>query len=378
LLGLGTGVTLLGVLRSLRAAGFDAMALPDVADFNRRSRAFRAGPLELAGLTPATLPDRAADLPAGTVLIPCSDAWVRAIAALGPELRARWPASVGSLETLETLLDKARLAQALERLGLPHPFTRQVQSPADLDRIPETALSSSFLKPADSQQFFARYAVKAFRTSNRAETVDRLASCAANGLEMLLQEYIPGPPTNHYFVDGFRDRGGTVRAWFARQRLRMHPPDFGNSTLMVSVPVTRVRDAIATLEALLADLAYRGVFSAEFKLDDRDHRFKLIEVNARPWWYVDFAARCGVDVCTMAVRDALGEPLSTVSNYVVGRRCVYPYYDYAAARTEWKAGRLGLLAWGRSWLGAVQPVFRWSDPLPALGELAAMARRRLS
>jgi len=47
------------------------------------------------------------------------------------------------------------------------------------------------------------------------------------------------------------------------------------------------------------------VFSAEFKFDERDGLFKILEVNARPWWYVDFAARCGVDVCRMAYRDAL-------------------------------------------------------------------------
>jgi len=205
---------------------------------------------------------------------------------------------------------------------------------------------------------------------------DRLAECIDAGFEMMLQEYIPGPPSNHYFIDGFVDRFGVVRALFARQRLRMSPPDFGNSTLMVSVPLSDTDNASAALRTLFADIDYRGIFSAEFKRDPRDGVFNLIEVNARPWWYVEFAARCGVNVCKLAIGDALGEPVETISEYEVGRRCVFPYYDLQAVRAEFSAGRLGLMGWARSWLGAYQPVFRWSDPLPAVGEVAALIGER--
>jgi predicted ATP-grasp superfamily ATP-dependent carboligase len=218
--------------------------------------------------------------------------------------------------------------------------------------------------------------VKAFSVHSREEATRRLAQCLAAGQPMVLQEYVPGPPAAHYYLEGFMDRGGVTRARFARQRLRMYPPNFGNSTLMVSVPVQEVRDAAQTLDVLLGDLGFRGIFSAEFKWDERAGRMKLLEVNARPWWYVEFAARCGVDVCTMAVRDALGEPVPTLTAYQVGRRCVFPYYDFFAARAELAAGRLSLAAWLRSWLGADQPVFRWNDPLPALGRWAELLARR--
>jgi len=146
---------------------------------------------------------------------------------------------------------------------------------------------------------------------------------------------------------------------------------------MISVPIGDTGDAGATLRTLFADIEYRGIFSAEFKRDPRDGVFNLIEVNPRPWWYVDFAARCGVNVCAMTVRDALGEPVETISKYAVGRRCVFPYYDLPAVRTERAAGRLGLIGWASSWIGPYQPVFRWSDPMPALGELATLTWERL-
>jgi len=374
---LGSGITALGVLRTLSESDVDAVALPDVDRVTRRSRWFRAGPSVLSGISPDTLPQALESLPVPTVLMPCSDIWVRTVAALPAGIRVHYPASVAPIQALDLLVDKSRFGDTLDRLGCPHPATRLMRSARDLELISDNVLQASFLKPAHSQQFFARFGVKAFRIADRADAENRLRECLSAGFQIMLQVYIPGPPTNHYFIDGFVDRHGVVRALFARRRLRMSPPDFGNSTLMVSVPLNETGDATATLRTLFTDIGYRGIFSAEFKLDQRDDVFNLIEVNARPWWYVEFASRCGVNVCLLAIRDALGEPIETISDYAVGRMCVFPYYDLQAVRVERSAGRLGLLGWARSWLGPYQPIFRWSDPLPAAGEITSLVGARL-
>jgi predicted ATP-grasp superfamily ATP-dependent carboligase len=375
-LALGTGITLLGVIRALAQARVGVYALPEADGPARRSRWFRAGPTSLAGLKPSGLADALGSLPVSTVLMPCSDAWVKSVAALPDELRKRYPASVAPLDAVNILVDKNRFRDTLARLRLPHPTTYVLKEDGDLDAVPDSTVRSSFLKPTGSQEFFARFHVKAFRIQGREDAKRRVAECRDAGFEMMLQDYIPGPPTNHYFIDGFVDRDGIVRARFARRRLRMSPPDFGNSTLMQSVPLADVETGPATLDALFASIGYRGVFSAEFKRDERNRQFNLIEVNARPWWYVEFAARCGVNVCELAVDDALGRPVRTISSYKVGRRCVFPYYDLYAQR-EATGGRIGLLAAARSWLGAYQPVFRWSDPAPAFNEVARILRGRL-
>ena len=374
-LALGSGITLLGAIRALSETGARVLALPDADGPATRSRWFRPAPRTLSGLTPSRLASGLQHLPSGTVLMPCSDAWARAVAALPDEAIRRHPASVAPLGAIDVLVDKNLFRDALGRLGLPHPKTVTLKSESE---ISESMFESAFLKPVNSQEFFARFGVKAFRVSGKSEAAAKFSSCADAGLEMLLQEYIPGPPTNHYFIDGFIDRHGVTQARFARRRLRMSPPDFGNSTLMESVPLTDTGSAARTLDTLLAAIRYRGVFSAEFKRDERTREFNLIEVNARPWWYVEFAARCGVNVCELAMRDALEQSVTTVSGYAVGRRCVFPYYDIDAIRAEVGAGRLSLGAAALSWLGAYQPIFRWSDPMPAVGGVLEMVRRRLA
>jgi predicted ATP-grasp superfamily ATP-dependent carboligase len=158
----------------------------------------------------------------------------------------------------------------------------------------------------------------------------------------------------------------------------MYPADFGNSTCFESVDSSAVPDAVATLMTLLSHVHYRGVFSAEFKRDARDGVCRLIEVNARPWWYVEFAGQCGVNVCAMSVLDALGEEVPETIGYRVGKSCVYPYYDYFACRELHARGELTAGEWLWSWLRSTQPVLRWSDPFPALSEAASLVKRRAS
>jgi len=295
-----------------------------------------------------------------------------AAARLDPELRERFPASVARPDVLERFVDKGRFSETLVDLNVPHPWSRVVEVPEDLDTIPDGGFETAFLKPRDSVQFFGTFGVKAFTAASRSELETLLAKVTAAGMGVIVQEYIPGPASNHYFVDGFTDRHGAVRAFFARQRLRMYPPRFGNSTCMRSVSLPEVDGALVQLERLLAETEYRGIFSAEFKLDPRDGLFKLLEVNTRAWWYVEFAARCGVDVCSMSYQDALHQDVGSVDTYSTGSSCVYPYPDFFACSAARRAGELTLGDWVRSWANAVQPVFQWGDPWPAVAASAGI------
>ena len=375
---LGAGLTALGVLRICHRSGIPAYSMGGSTGIDRRSRWYREAPADAApGGEPVTLESflRRCRLPTA-VLMPCSDAMVMQASRLEGELAARFPASISAPATMATLVDKAAFAKALQAAGVPHPTTVLVSRPEDLASLPDSTLQGAFLKPHDSQTFFARFSVKAFRVASREEGIARMRDIEAAGQRVLLQEYIPGPGSLHYLLDGFVDRGGTLRGLLTRRRLRMHPRDFGNSSFMVSVPRDEVAQAVDSVTTLLRHIGFRGIFSAEFKHDPRDGLFKILEVNARPWWYIEYTERCGLDVCSMAYRDALGLPVETVPGFKVGKRLVYPYYDFFACRDAWREGEMTLTAWARSWIGAQQPLFNWSDPMPALYEAWTTAGHR--
>ena len=194
---------------------------------------------------------------------------------------------------------------------------------------------------------------------------------------MLVQEYVPGPASSHYFIDGFVSADGRIAARGSRAGgCRMYPRDFGNSTYHVTVPLEEVeRRAGAPRRACSRGSDFRGIFSAEFKRDERDGELKILEVNVRPWWYVHFAATCGVNVCELAHREARGLALEPLGDLPDGRtlrptgrgppRVSRP----AAGGRHQPAGR-----WLSSWLGAAGVVLQ--QPRPASRPAAPEAGRQ--
>jgi len=379
---LGSGVGALGALRRLRRARVPAYLLPAAPMYESRSRWLRPvpgarGTLAAAGTLATLLENSSLER---AVLLPTSDALLRAVCELPPLLAARFPSSTPALEVALQLTDKAQFAHLLERLAVPAPRTLVAPDARTLAQFAGDRFEHLFIKPADSASFMRRYGVKGCRVRDLRDGCAQLERLQADGVAIIAQEYVPGPASAHYLLDGFAGAGGQVQALFARRRMRMYPPDFGNSSYMVSVPLAEVEGAARSLRRILEAIGYRGIFSAEFKRDERDGLFKILEINARVWIYVEFAARCGVDVCLMAYRDALGLPPLQPRPYRSGARLVSPEIDIAAAYHAWSHGELSLLGWARSWLGAQQPLFNWTDPRPALSEwLALMGRivRRL-
>ena len=375
----GPWITTLSVIRNLGRKGIRQFAVGTGESFVASSRWHRRLPASLESqVTPDALPELLAALSRERmVLFPCSDDWTLAASDLEPALAAQFPAIVASRDTVETLIDKGRFAEILQYLALPHPRTTCIGPSDNLDGLPDEVFQQAFIKPRNSMAFAGRYGVKALGFTTRSEVQKRLTEIWQAGHEVVLQEYIPGPPTRHYMLEGFVDRSGRVLAWCARRRLRMYPEDYGDSSWMVTVPLRDVAAAAETLTRLFSALRYRGVFEAEFKYDERDGAFKLLEVNSRPWSFVGFAARCGVDVCELAYCEAVGLPLTPVTTYDIGRYCVQYAVDGRVCWRLFRAGRLRLWDWVKSWLSASPVVFCLDDPAPALVRIRRALRRRL-
>ncbi|MCB0343779.1 MAG: hypothetical protein KDD66_01610 [Bdellovibrionales bacterium] len=373
---LGEGLSVLGAGRSLFRAGVTAYQLSGASGIEAGSRCLKRLELTPAAKNEESLLELLERVPFDkAVLLPCSDRWVNEVAALPPELRARFPASSPGSEIVQVFTDKSGFSRLLAQHDIPHPETRIVSTLADVEQISATDCERFFMKPNDSQSFFARFGKKAFDFESGAQAKKLLQECVENNLGMILQEYVPGPPSNHYYVEGLVDRKGSIRAVFARQRLRIYPARFGNSTAMISVPSSQVQGAVDSMRKLLGAVSYRGIFSAEFKLDARDGVFRLIEVNIRLWWFNEFVASCGVNTAYMAYLDALEQEVPEVRSYRTGVREAYPYYDIHSCQV--KENKTNLPSVVLSWLLSRWSVFSWSDPMPSLNWVAQRIKAKL-
>jgi predicted ATP-grasp superfamily ATP-dependent carboligase len=308
------------------------------------------------------------------VLFPCSDSWAEAVSGFPSELEQRFPSVSAPARLVEQFADKAAFLDLVERSSVPHPRTVAVGDARDLETIDDSELAGYFLKPCDSQAFSARFGLKGFPIADRRQANVSIERAAREGLSLLAQEVIPGPPTNHVFLDGYVARDGTFAALLARRRLRMFPLDFGNSTMTVSIALSDAEGAVDSLRRLFEHVGYTGLFDAEYKFDERDRIYKLIEVNTRAWWQIGLWPGCGVPVCWLAYRDALGEPVEPVTAYEIGRRWVHEFRDLPAWLGE-RQRRLNPLV---SWRDCEYAIFSRDDTRPFVVAARHGARSLLS
>lgn len=376
---LGAHIAALGVMRVLARRGIPTFVVDDTSNIITRSRWYRPAVKTLQETAdPAVLAHYlgSLDLPEA-VLIPCSDRWALAVAGLPSDLRRRFAASIAPRDAVAAFVDKDRFHALVDRLDLPHPRSIPIARLADLDLASDEDLATGFLKPTESQRHNQVFKSKGSFVRSRDEAVRLVEEAAAAGITFLLQEWIPGNMSQTFLIDGFVDRTGAITAMAARRRVRMDPPRLANTCCDVTIPLSDVEACMPALRTLLDAVAYRGIFNVEFKFDCRDRRFKIIELNPRPFWLIGHIARAGVDLPWMSYLDAQGLEVPTAPPYEVGRFGMYEIPDATAIARAWRAGRRPEGSVLGPWLRGDRALFWWRDPLPAVAAVAGSIARRL-
>ena len=90
-------------------------------------------------------------------------------------------------------------------INSPTPYELASPTATPMPTIFRPSRSTRLNTPAAVPQFARRHGVKGFTVESQAEALSLLNVL---DLPVMLQESIPGPPTSHFFVEGFRDRTG--------------------------------------------------------------------------------------------------------------------------------------------------------------------------
>ena len=375
----GPHIAALGVLRTLARRGIECYVVDETSDLIVRSRWYRPAERTLAETTDSGVLDdylRSLRLPRA-VLIACSDSWSLAVAGLPAATRERFPACVPTRETIEQFVDKGLFRALVERAGIPRPRSVPLRGPEDLDELVDADLENAFLKPTNSQLHQRHFGRKGSFVESREAAVRLLERARGAGVTFMLQEWIPGDMAATVLIEGFVDRNGRIAGMVARRRLRVSPPMIGNTVSSVTIALAEVEGAISSLRRLFAEVAYRGAFNVEFKFDVRDGQFKIIELNARPAWYIATIASAGLDLPWMIYLDAQGLPVEAPTSYHVGRYGMYEFRDAAALMHALRSFRRPDGPVVGPWLWGDHTVFWWRDPLPALGGVGKIVGRRV-
>ena len=315
----GGGVSGLAAIRALGRAGVPVYCVDD-----RKNEAMYSSYCKKSLVAPNISEDenllrntllKIRPLASGAVLFPVSDSMAIHLSNLRNELE-NYILTVSKKDILETLINKKRFYETLTKQEVPHPITIYVEDYETAMKISKRITYPVYIRPSLSQQFSKIFQIKGFVAKSEEELLRYFKLTKDANLEVMIQEIILGPPTHHIFIDGYMDSETNPKAFFARQRLRMWPLAFGNSTLCKSIAIKQVISQKEMVSRYLKSVNYSGIFSAEFKKDQRDGIFKLLEINSRTSaWFSALSAKCGVNIMLIAYLNAIGKDTEYTDKY---------------------------------------------------------------
>ena len=120
-----------------------------------------------------------------------------------------------------------------------------------------------------------------------------------------------------------------------------------------------------------------GMVEVEFKYDQRDQQYKLLDINVRPWGWHTLCIACGLDFPYMQYCAAIGqEQTSPPATPRYEYHWVRMLTDLPAGLQEIRAGITTPYIYLKSLYGKTAfSVLDWRDPLPALGDFLTACSR---
>jgi LmbE family N-acetylglucosaminyl deacetylase/predicted ATP-grasp superfamily ATP-dependent carboligase len=235
--------------------------------------------------------------PAASLFV-CDDSVLQAVWEADGRLRAAGLRPAFSFASApDDLLDKRVQLEAAARAGVTAPWSRWGAAETLGDFAGECPYPV-IVKPAFSHLGVSVLGAKALHCASADEL--RSALVRAEGVDVLLQEYIPGGDDQLFTAGVFRCAEGHLA--FLGRKLKQHPPSLGIARL---AETAEVPELVPGSVALLRELGYEGISQVEYKRDARDGSFQLIEANYRPWVWSGLATVCGVNLSLAAHRWAL-------------------------------------------------------------------------
>jgi D-aspartate ligase len=382
---LGSAATGVSVARSLARRGITVHALGSGEwDHVAHSRAWteyiRVEPSHLQAGWFTWLEDSAARLP-GAVVLPCGDDGVELIARRRSELQALgYHAFEANDEVSLAMLDKEKTYALAQKAGIPTPRILSMEVESNRAAALSQLGFPLGLKPRQTN-VYVRAAVpwKGIVVSSAKEFDSVLIEMDRLGIPMLATEIIPGPPQNLMSYYSYIDSDGRPLFHFTKRKLRQFEPLFGTE----SYAITHWDARLAGLGSrFFSAIGLRGLAAVEFKLDERDGEFKLIECNHRFTGSHELVRVSGIDLAYLAYERALGRAGPCVDTYRDGVRLWYPLHDVNAFLAMRRDGSLSASDWVRSLIHRQHlHLFQLRDPMPTVADLvlrASLLARRMA
>jgi D-aspartate ligase len=310
----------------------------------------------------------------GWVLIPVTDEYVELLSTHHQSLSSIYRVSTAPPEVTRFALDKRLTYSKAAELGIATPWTSVGGTPAELHanlRYPV------ILKPAINHHFFPLTNIKALLVERPADLAQRFEQMAQYipTEEILIQECIPGGGESQFSLCAIC-KDGRAYATLVAQRRRQYPIVFGNASTFVQTIDQPVVEAQG--RRFLENIGFNGIAEVEFKFDSRDSKYKILDVNMRPWGWHTLGKGAGIDFAYLLWQQMLGSDIPQINTPRAASWCreITDIVAIAKSPNRWVEIKTLLTAARKGQLTAA--TFSFRDPVPFLSELALWTSAGLS
>lgn len=293
-----------------------------------------------------------------------ADPDLRVMAELHAELvgTALWLSS--SPDMIARLQDQRRFAELALQHDLPVPALHAPRTLEEVEALGRTLAYPVVVKPARAGCWHrpgidpALSRCRAVQVEDAQALMRLCCQLAPHGLELVIQDRVPGDVDQQWTVHACIARGGTPVALATTRTLRNWPADFGPACHLETVAMPALE---AEARAMLQRLKLRGMVSMNFRRDPHTGRMWLLEINPRASGASLLLARAGLNLPARVHREVCGRPPLPETPWRTGLRYRHGRVDLRAFLVRRRQGRELLL---RGLLSMLHPrtVFRAFDP----------------
>lgn len=303
------------------------------------------------------------------VLLPFAGA--AAVAVRRSEFNALTNVLIPDLAHLEAVSDKAELTALCARFGIDAPKT---YSSDEAERVVRRG-GSLVVKPRHGRGGGDRVHFAA----TPAALDDALETIRRSGEDAVIGELIPGATDQEHALHLLFDAHSRLIAWFSLRKVVQSPLHTGITAAAVS---THDVGLVERITPMLESVAWQGPADVEWKIDPRDGKPKLIEINGRFSGAIGFPIELGIDMAGLCVRASCGErlPEARAGAYPEGVRYLNPgpYLRTLPSRIRETGLRAAVRSIREECSGRlVAPVWQLRDPALLIGKMLDKLTPRL-
>lgn len=273
------------------------------------------------------------------LIVPADDATLSVVSKHKNELEKYHIVACPGWNVTERIIDKKHTYALAETIGMQLPRTLVPQCFADLERYGRSIDYPCLVKPCESHRYYEVFKKKMVRVENYEELIAACGQAAYQGIEVMLQEYIPGDDThgvnyNSYFCDG------EPLLEFTAEKVRLSPQGFGVPSVVISKEVPEVLEAG---RKILKAIGYSGFSCTEFKKDTRDGKYKFMEINGRHNRSALLANKCGINFPWIEYQHRVNGAFTELTKHAVGIYWIDEFRDLYRYIEQGRKGQFPLI-----------------------------------